>query len=309
MSDGFLTLRFSTQAQLDIRRLTRELSDLQRQVASGHKANDLRGLGGGAARLLNAQTLKANADARGSAITQLEARFGVQAAALSQVANAADTLAESIRNAISSNDGRGLETELMLAFSSSVAAMNETWNGQPLFAGERMGSSGPIRISSLDELVAATGPEDIYDEAARPQTLDFGAGPPIPLASRASELAPTLFSAFSSLKQMIDGAGGELPAPMTAAQREQLQFLANQLDDAARVFTNAEGRAGQLEHRFTSERTRLQERSNLLLKEIGDQADADIAMVSVRISSLLVQYEASAKTFSDLSKLTLVDYL
>ncbi len=42
---GALTLRFSTQAQSDIQRITRELSDLQRQVASGSRANDLRGFG------------------------------------------------------------------------------------------------------------------------------------------------------------------------------------------------------------------------------------------------------------------------
>jgi flagellar hook-associated protein 3 FlgL len=54
---------------------------------------------------------------------------------------------------------------------------------------------------------------------------------------------------------------------------------------------------------------RLQERSNLLVKEIGDQTDADIGMVSMQLSALLVQYEAAAKTFSDLSQLSLLKYL
>ena len=42
---------------------------------------------------------------------------------------------------------------------------------------------------------------------------------------------------------------------------------------------------------------------------IGDQADADIAQVSIKISALMVQYEATAKTFADLSRLSLLDYL
>ena len=54
---------------------------------------------------------------------------------------------------------------------------------------------------------------------------------------------------------------------------------------------------------------RLEERSNLITKEIGDQADADLAEVSIKISALMIQYEAAAKTFADLSKLTLLDYL
>ena len=97
---GPLTLRFTTQATLDIRRITRELSELQAKVASGREAKDLQGFGGASSRLLNAQSMRANADARASVINQLQARFGVQGAALGQVSEAAGLLAQSIREAI-----------------------------------------------------------------------------------------------------------------------------------------------------------------------------------------------------------------
>jgi flagellar hook-associated protein 3 FlgL len=303
-----MTLRFTTQAQLDIRRITHELSELQAKVASGREAKDLQGFGGASSRLINAQSLRASADARGSVINQLQARFGVQGAALGQVAEGAGLLAQSIREAISSNDGRGIGTELDLTFSSVVSALNETWNGQPLFAGERQGQ-GPIRISTLDELQAAAGPDDIFDEADRHQVLDLGAGDPIVLSAKASELSQGLFNTLASLADLIDGAGGQIGQPISSAHRAALQTIADALDAESNNFTNEEGRAGQLQKRFDAERGRLQERSNLLLKEIGDQADADIAMVSVQLSALLVQYEAAAKTFSDLSQLSLLKYL
>ncbi|GAM97821.1 flagellar hook-associated protein FlgL [alpha proteobacterium U9-1i] len=305
--NGALTLRFTAQAQLDIRRMTRELSDLQRQVASGAKANDLRGLGGAASQVLNASTMRAAADARASSLNQLEARFGVQAAALSQAATANQNLAGAIRDAISANDGRGVATELNLAFISATAAMNETWNGQPMFAGERQ-SGAPIRINSLEALETATG-NQLFDEAERPQILDLGAGSPIRLADKASELSTEMYDAMRELHLMIEGMGGEVGQPIDGAVTEQLIAFAERFEAVSSSFTNAEGRAGQLQSRFTAERTRQVERSNLLLKEIGERADADIAMVSVRISSLLVQYEASAKTFGDLSKLSLLDYI
>lgn len=305
---GPLTLRFTTQATLDIRRITRELSELQAKVASGREAKDLQGFGGASSRLLNAQSMRANADARASVINQLQARFGVQGAALGQVSEAAGLLAQSIREAISANDGRGIGTELDLSFSSVVSALNESWNGQPLFAGERQGQ-GPIKISTLEQLQAATGPDDIFDEADRHQILDLGAGEPITLSAKASELSQGLFDTLSDLADLIDAAGGEIGQPISGADRTALQQLADRLDAEANKFTNEEGRAGQLQKRFSAERVRLQERSNLLLKEIGDQADADIAMVSVQLSALLVQYEAAAKTFSDLSQLSLLKYL
>ncbi|WP_395646329.1 flagellin [Terricaulis sp.] len=305
---GALTLRFSTQAQLDIRRMTRDLSDLQAQVASGAKAKDLQGFGGAAGQLLNAQSLKSTADAHISVITQLEARFGVQASAQSQVANAAGLLAQTIRDAISANDGRGIAVDLPMSFSSIVSALNETWNGQPLFAGERQ-SGSPVKINSLDELMAAAGPDDVFDESTRYQTIDLGSGVPIKLADKASDMAQPLFDTIKQLKSLLDGSGGTIGAPISTTQTDTLTVIAEQLEREANDFTSAEGRTGQLQTRFSAERVRLQDRSNLLLKEIGDQADADIAEISVQINSLLVQYQASAKVFADLSQLSLLDYL
>ena len=305
---GPLTLRFTTQATLDIRRITRELSDLQAKVASGREAKDLQGFGGASSRLLNAQSMRSNADARASVINQLQARLGVQGAALGQVSNAAGLLAQSIREAISANDGRGIATELDLSFSSVVSALNESWNGQPLFAGERQGQ-GPVKISTLQQLQAATGPADIFDEAERHQVLDLGAGDPITLSAKASELSQGLFATLDDLATLLDAAGGQIGQPISGADRDALLQIANRLDAESDKFVNEEGRAGQLQKRFEGESARLQERSNLLVKEIGEQADADIAMVSIQLSALLVQYEAAAKTFSDLSQLSLLKYL
>jgi flagellar hook-associated protein 3 FlgL len=305
---GALTFRTITQTQLDVRRITGELADLQRQMSSGAVANDLQSFAGASSRLLSAKSLKASADARQSVITQLQARFGVQGAALGQVADAARLLAQSVREAIAANDGRGIAIELDLSFTSVVSALNESWNGQPMFAGERQGA-GPIKISTLDELLVAVAPDDIFDEAARHQEIDSGVGAPIVVAAKASELSQGLFDTLRDLKQMLVASGGAIGQPITGAQLSALQNFASRLDQEASNFTNEQGRSGQLQKRLEGESVRLQERSDLLVKEIGDQADADIAKVSIRLSSLMTQYQAAAKTFSELSKLSLLDYL
>lgn len=305
---GAISLGFSAQAQMDIRRITRELSELQAQVASGVKASDLRGFGAASGRLITANGLKTSTEARGSVIDQLEARFGVQGAALGQAAGAAGALSLSIRQAISADDGRGVSIELELSFSSIVSALNETWNGQPLFAGERQEGS-PIKINSLADLVAAATPNDIFDEAARHQSIELDAGAPITLAAKASELSQGVFDAMRDLKLLIDSSGGQIGQPIGGSAQTQLLAIAERLEAERNSFTNEEGRAGQLQARLSQERMRLQERSDLLVKEIGEQADADLAEVSMRLSALMVQYQASAKTFADLSQLSLLRYL
>jgi|CXWL01.1.fsa_nt_gi flagellin-like hook-associated protein FlgL len=303
-----LNARFFTRAQGDVRRITSELGGLQAQIASGAKANTLQGFGGASSRILSASSMRAATDSRASVVNQLEARFGVQSAALGQVSDATQSLALTIREAISANDGRGVSTELELAFNAIVGALNETWNGQPMFGGERQDGS-PVKITSLDELAVTTQPEDMFDEASRHQIIDLGEGAPIKLAAKASELSTDLFNTLRQLKHMLDGAGGTLGSPMTGSYTDVLMNIAADLDGHAKDFVTEEGRTGQLQERFAQERGRLTARSDLLSKEIGDQTDADLAEVSIRLNTLLAQYEAAAKTFAELSQLSLLKYI
>jgi flagellin-like hook-associated protein FlgL len=296
------------RAQGDVRRITSELGNLQAQIASGAKANTLQGFGGASSRILSATSMRANTDARASVVNQLEARFGVQAAALGQVSDSTQSLAQTIREAISANDGRGISTELELAFNSIVGALNETWNGQPMFAGERQ-SGNPVKVTSLDELAVTTQPEDMFDEASRHQVIDLGEGAPIKLAGKASELSTDLFNTLRQIKYILDGAGGTLGSPMTGSYTNVLQNIAADLDFHAKAFVNEEGRTGQLQKRFEEDRARLTAQSDLLSKEIGDQTDANLAEVSIRLNTLLTQYEAAAKTFAELSQLSLLKYI
>lgn len=306
--DGAMTVRFTTQAQSDIRRITTELAELQAQIASTKQATDLRGYGSASTHLLTAAGMKASVDARGSVIDQLGGRFDVQAASLNQAASSTRGLALSIREAIAAGDGRGISTELGFAFSSVVSAMNQVWNGQPLFAGERQ-NGAPVTVTTLDGLAAAASASTIFDEAVRNQVLDLGTGSPIELAGKASDISTGAFEAMRQLKQLIDAAGGAIGQPIDSATAGTLMSIVSQLEAGANTITNEEARTGRLQAHLEEERTRLTQNSDLLTKEIGAQSDADMAQVSIKLNMLMAQYEAAAKTFSDLSKLTLLKYL
>jgi flagellin-like hook-associated protein FlgL len=305
---GAMSLLHSTQAQNDIRRIMREMTDLHRQVASGAKANDLAGFGSASSQLLSAQSLRASAESRSSMLNQLDARLSVQASALGEVAGASTRLALTIREAISANDGRGIVNELEMTFRAVVSGLNESWNGQPLFAGERQTGS-PIKISEVDQLAGANSDAELFDEAERRQTYDIGDGPPVTISLKASELSSGLFSALHDLKVLLDVSGGQIGQPIDNSQTQNLQNIAARLESEAARFNTEEGRVGLLQARFADERARLQQRADIMSKEIGEHADADLAQVSIRLSALMVQYEAAAKTFSDLSQLSLLRYL
>jgi len=177
-----------------------------------------------------------------------------------------------------------------------------------MFAGERQGL-GPIKIQTLEELKTAITPASLFDEAARHQVIDLGTGSPIIVSAKASELSQPLFDTLRDLKNLLDDHGGTIGQPISLAQQTALQQIAEGLTAHASQFTNEQARNGQIQKRFEVETVRLQERSDLIKKEIGEQADADGGEVAMRLSTLTLQYEAAAKTFAELSRLSLLDYL
>lgn len=306
--EGASSLRFTIQAQSDIRRITTELADLQQQISSGMKAHDLSGFGGESTRLLNASAMKASIETRGAIIDQLGARLDLQALSLNKAASSARDLALTIREALAAGDGRGIATGLDFAFAGVVESMNQMWDGQPLFAGERQGGT-PIVVTSLAQLAAAAIPQGVFDESVRPQIMDLGDGQTIQLAARASDISQGVFQDLQDLKALVDAAGGSIGQPIGAALSAQLLAIAASLETNANTVTNEEGRTGRLQARLEAERATITQRADLLTKEFGAQANADLAEVSIRLNVLMAQYEAAAKTFADLSKLTLLDYL
>lgn len=298
----------TAQIQIDLARMGQQLSDIQNQIGSGARAADLKGFASAAGSLLSTQSLKAAADAKSSLIDQLQARFDVQGASLQQVADAARALALSLRTAISANDGRGIATDLELNFNSVVTALNQTWNGQPLFAGERQ-NGVPVQVQTLQQLVNASGPDQIFNEAARPQTVDLGTGTPTVLAKRASDMSQGLFDVMKNLQVLLNSSAGGMGQPISQENQDTLNAMAASLDAQASAFDNESGRSGQIQAQLKTQSTQLQAQSDLLTKEIGDQRDADPAALSVQLNLLMTQYQASAKVFSDLSKLTLLNYL
>ena len=303
-----ITLRFATQTQYDLGRITRDLADLQTQLATGKKSLELSGYGEEASQIISFSTAKAGIESRRAAISEVVARFDQQTAALHKAAQSSFDLATAIRTAISANDGRGMETELELAFSSISNALNETYNGQPFFGGERYGA-GPIKTRTLDQLAVAAIPADVFDEATRQQLFDMGVGAPIPLAEKASEFSQGAFEAMKRLKLLIDANGGTLPQGLSGAMQAELDTLARQLETAGIDMSNAEGRAGQLQQSLERESVRLEERNNMLKKALGGVADADMAQVAIQLNSLTLQYQALGKSYSQLSSLSLLNFL
>jgi flagellin-like hook-associated protein FlgL len=301
------TFMFNDQSRADLARLQRQLVEMEAQVSSGHKASDLQGYGASAARILNVQGLMAQTQAHADAAQQLGARFDAIETSLQSASDATESLRQALLNAVANDDGSYVSDQLQRTFDAARSAFNQTFEGESLFAGERV-DAAPIKVDTLADLAAAANTGAIYDEGTRSKTIDLGNGN-FAVAEKASDVSTGLFDAMRTLKQMIDGAGGSLPKPLTAAQKTQLQGLIDNLGDARNTIVVAQGRNGDLQNSVEAQATRLSNQSDTLAKTVSDVADADLAEVAARITAVQVQYQAVAQTYSQLAHLSLLDYL
>jgi flagellar hook-associated protein 3 FlgL len=301
------TAFFNSQASGDLRRVTADLADLQRQIGSNKKANDLAGFGVDAGRVLSANALISRVEARQQAATTLSGRLGATDFALGKTADSAETLREAVLTAVGQDDGRYLATALQAAFDAARISINTTFEGEALFGGERTDAT-PINVSTLDQLAAAPSTASIFDEGARQKTLDLGDGS-FPVAEKASAVSTGLFDAMRQIKQLLDANGGTLPVPLTSAQKTALQGFAVNLESSRQTLLLAQGRNGETSKAIDAKQASLESQSNALAKLVGDTVDVDLAQVASKLSTTQVQYQAIAQTFSSLSHLSLLDFL
>lgn len=303
--DRISTLQMSRQGQADILRLRRELNEAQGQVASGAKANDLKSFGSAASRMLTARAAESEANGRIQASLELEARFEVQGLALNQGSKAADALVVSIDQAIAARDGVGLAAALQAAFGSGIQALNAQWDGKPLFGGERQ-DADPVPLQSVADLAFWGGPQTL-NESPRRQTAILETTP-FDLAPKASEIGTNFLIGLQKLERQLRENGGQL-GTLTEAQIGELQSVRNDLKAASKDFVTAEGNTGSLTKRMADIRTREEGRVLTLQGLIGRDREADLAEVAARMALLDTQYRATAQGFSQLSRLSLLDYL
>lgn len=301
------TAFFNLQSSVDLRRVQAELADLQRQVGSEHKADDLKGYGVDSTRILSAKAMIERTDARQVSANTLGGRLSAVDGALEGVSDATEALRQAVLTALGQDDGRYLTTSLQIGFDQARTALNTNFEGESLFGGERI-SATPVNVASLAALAAAPSTASIFDEASRSKTLDLGDGP-FTIGDKASTVSTGVFDAMRTLKQLIDTAGGSLPSPLTAGQRTALQGIADSLNTARQNVLVAQGRNGELQNIVEAKSTALGAQSDALTKLMGDAANADLAEVATKLSASQVQYQAIAQTFSTLSKLSLLDYL
>lgn len=292
--------------QTSFSRLSLQLFDLQRQTGSGAKADDLKGLGGNAASVVNARALIADDTSRQDAASRLSARLTMQDISFNQANDGVKQLRDAISSAMVSGQPNDLMDRLENAFAQTVGAMNASHEGQYLFAGERR-DTAPVAVSALSDLENATDIDSIFRVSARDEKIDLGGGMSYQTSERASTISAGLFATYRDLYAVVKTLGSG--AALTEAQRDRLASLDQSLAAGQGVLLQAQGANGANQNRLNADVDRLKANTTAIQGRLADISDADLAQVASQLTALQTQYQAAASVYNQMRSLTLVNFL
>jgi flagellin-like hook-associated protein FlgL len=295
-------------ARSDLSRISRELFELQRQSASGFKHEDLRGFGDTAGRVISFRSVFAQSTARAETAERAVARLEVQDLAITRIESAADDLRGKLFSALTASNGQSLQASLEAAFVTFTATLNEHWEDAPLFSGEASDANVSI-TNAVTNLTSGATAASLFRESARSFEQDFGEGFNVKIGIKASDFATDLFVALGQVQEALLATPGDFGTPLSAAASATLEAALSTLDRGLSATRTALGQNGVVLQRTESFALRERNRADLITRELGEVADADLAIVAMRLSAAQTQYEAAARVFSQIRELSLVNFL
>lgn len=283
-------------------RATNKLNDVINQLSSGKKAPDLAGLGSDAVRSLSTRNMLARQEAQGKAASQLGTTLSLYATNIGAIDDTATSLRTALLTAAGTGNGSGLQGTITSAFQQFRNALNASDGEVSLFAGSQT-QGVPFKPATLADTVGATTATAFADDGVR-ASARVGDAIELTYGVSARELGGDLLQAFRTLAE-----AGDIGSTPTAAQKSAMTSAADQIQKALAGVRSIDGDNGRKQALVESLGTRVQERSTLLKGVIADAEDADYAQLSTELDQQQQVLKASYSVFSQVSKLSLTDYI
>jgi flagellar hook-associated protein 3 FlgL len=284
------------------------MADAQRQASSGKKAQDIKGYGADAARLLSAKAVAARLETRNDALKALESRAQVEATALDSASTAVADARQAVMNAIANQNGAGLRTALEQALATVFTAANQQYAGQYLFGGT-VGYDQPTNPIDLETLATLPDTSLQFNETGENRQLTMQDGYDITMSGSAREIFGPFIDMLRDIRRWEQDNAAPLNGRLTNAQMTYLQGLVPQITAVHSGVIDQEAAAGTRAKQLELSILANEEKITALNQTIGEQENADLAEVSAKLNAARVQYEASASIFGQLRNLNLLQFL
>ncbi|QAY77290.1 flagellin [Sphingosinicella sp. BN140058] len=285
-----------------IQKSQQQLAETQLQLASGKKARDYAALGTQTVRQISARSLLSRQEAQSTVANTVGTTLSLYDANITAIDSSVSDLQKSILTAVGTGQSVGLQEAIEQTFQQFRASLNASEGGLPLFAGSQTDSL-PFKPAKLADTVGMAASDAFSNDGVRASAhvadgvdVEYGAG--------ADEVGTKLFLAFQKL-----AAAGDIGEKPTDAQNTALNEALSMLGDGLVNVRNINAENGRKQQQIETLGTRADDRAVLLKDLIKKNEDADLAQVAIDLNIQQTTLKASFSVFSQLSTLSLTDYL
>lgn len=298
-----------SQAMLgELTRTQRSLFEAQQQVSTGKRINAFADAPEDLGALMAARAADARAADFEASAKALKSRLDLQDTHLEAVASVVGDLKQVILDAVANGSGASLRAEMDGAVSRMASILNTQVDGKYIYGGTRQ-DVPPVTIGSLDELLALGSTGEAFQNNAVAQSAKVDTNQTIAFGQLASDLGTPLFDLIRQIGAFDAGANGPIDGDLTETQSS---FLASMVPGFTTAYDDANGalaRNGVSYRAVTEAIDRHGDTRATLASMISDIEDVDMAEAITRLNNAQTALQASAKTFSMVQGLSLLDYL
>lgn len=285
-----------------IQRSQQNLGASQLQLTDGKKAHDYAGLGIDAVRTLSARSMLAQQQSYQSVASRIGSTLSIYDAHLNQIDDTLSGLRTELMTALGTGDSPGIQDMIEGSFAEVRNALNASESGIPLFAGSQTNDL-PMVPETLSDL-AVMAPADVFINDQVRQSGRMGDGVDVEYGIVASDVGAKLVPAFQTL-----AAAGPFGDKLTDAQKIAISQALDELDNSLTDVRSVNAENGRKQNQVEMLQTRAKDREILLTDVIGSVEDADLGQVALDITQRQTILEASYSVFSQLSSLSLTQFL
>ncbi len=283
-----------------------QLFESQRQVSTGKKADDFKGLAGETGTILGARSFKSRIETYQQTIATIRGKLDANDVQIGGVLDGMEDLKENIQTVLANGQARGFEELLEQTFRFTVNSLNTNFDGTYLFSGAETGTQ-PVNVSTLADLSAAPTTADVFDNAAIAFEARIADGVNLEFGLLASDLATGIFDELRALydQHQLTPFEGEIDQTQFNFLQASLQTLTTAIDNL---------RQDHVSNGLSFERLEVvdqQHVDSVLFLEtfIADLEDVNIAEAVTRLNNDQIALEASYQAISSLNQLTLLRFL
>lgn len=280
----------------------------QVQITTGKKEENYSGLASEVSTLLGAKTVFNQTKSYLQATNHVDRFLRTNDIQLEGMVRNTQNVRDILLESIAQGQTFALDELLEESFTAMVSALNTSIGGIHVFSGGRSDVE-PVTGSQISDLVAAATVSDMFQNDQLRPSAKIGQNTLMEYGLLADEVAQEVFQIFKDIATFSAGPSGPLSGQLNDTQIAFLQGEMVNLDtalDNLRVLVARNGTRQNSVESFISEH---KNQEVFLQVFISDIEDVDVAAAITRLNNDQVALEASFKITSELTNLSLLQFI